>query len=115
MYKIYHLILEKKIVGVAVSRGSKVARYFRLSHLVDYDYYDEVGQVKHFWMLLALFAHKYPDMINVESDIEKGMNLRVFLMHDGTQDSCQWTNVTDGQENQKPNEGEPDDSWLNNS
>ena len=108
-------MLGKKFVGVAVSKGSKVARFFQGYDQVDYDYYEEVGCVRYLWMLLALYAHRAPEIIDVDTAIEKGMNLRVFLLHDGTQDSCQWTNVTDGQENQKPNEGEPDDSWLNNS
>lgn len=115
MYKLYHLMIARKVVGVAVSKGSKIARFFQEYDRVDYDYYEEVGCVRYLWMLLALFAHKHPEMIDVDAAIDKGMNLRVFLTHNGTQDSCEWTSDTDGQENPKPPEGESDDSWLNNS
>jgi hypothetical protein len=86
MYRVYLLKVNRETVGIAVSKGAKVARFFEMG-IEDYDYYEEVACFKYAWMMWAIFLDKYPDLLEVDRYLKKGMAIKVFLKHDGTQES----------------------------
>jgi len=85
MYKLFTLKVNHSTIGIAVARGNRVARFFKECDQLSYDYYEEIGSVKHLWMVLALFPD-YPELVELETFLRKGMMMQVFLLHDGSQD-----------------------------
>lgn len=85
MYQLFHLKTNHEKVGIAVAKGGRVARFFKDDH-VNHDYYEEIGSVKYPWMVWSMFIGDYPDLLEMDRYIKDGMALKIFLMHDGTQE-----------------------------
>lgn len=85
MYTVFALKTARSRVGVAIAKGQKVARFFQVE-ADTYEYYEELGRVKYPWMIWAMFLDDYPDLYELDRHIKAGMSLKVFLMHDGSQD-----------------------------